>query len=150
MIEIRVESSEGKIEQAWALFLEHREELTTNKELMELYPDREKYAACESAGMLLCLWAYDDGELVGYSVNFLSPNMHYSKLRMCHNDLLFLTKKHREGRTGLRLIRETEAQAKARGVQFMIWHAKPGTAFDALIPKLGYRVQDIMYSKILE
>ena len=31
----------------------------------------------------------------------------------------------------------------------LIWHAKKDSTLDALMPKLGYRIQDVLYSKEL-
>jgi len=134
------------IEQLWPLLVEHREELTSNKALMQLAPDRERYRRAEEAGMLFGLIARENGKPVGYSVNFIGPHLHYSALSYAQNDLLFVTKDHR-GTAGLRLIRETERVAKAKGAQMVIWHAKPGTQLEQLMPKLGYRVQDVMFSR---
>lgn len=65
------------------------------------------------------------------------------------NDLLFVAEEHRKTRVGLDLIRETEKQAFARGAEMMLWHAKENTSLSILMPKLGYSVQDIIYSKVL-
>ena len=46
----------------------------------------------------------------------------------------------------MRLIKETERMAKERGVQLMLWHAKPNTALEKMMPRLGYGVQDIIFS----
>ncbi len=134
----------------WPLLVDHREELTTNKALMVLAPDMPRYVACEQAGAFFMLVARENGAMVGYSANFIAQHLHYSALRYANNDVLFLAKDHRKGSLGLRLIRETEREAKARGAQLLVWHAKPGTSLDVVLPKKGYRVQDVMYSRILE
>lgn len=150
-ISIAVERIEQLAEgELWPLFEDHREELTTNKALMQLAPDMPRYIACEQAGAFFVLTAREDGRLVGYSANFIAQHLHYSALRYANNDLLFLAKTHRKGSLGLRLIRETEREAKARGAQMMVWHAKENTNMDAVLAKTGYRVQDIMYSRVLE
>jgi GNAT superfamily N-acetyltransferase len=140
------------IDAAWALLEAHREELATHKALMALKPDRAAYEALDATGRLLTLGVFDGDELVGYSVNILAANMHYADLLVCQNDLLFLRSDHRGGRAGVALIRETEACAKARagdGPLFMLWHAKEGTPFAGLLPRLGYGVQDIIFSREL-
>jgi hypothetical protein len=68
---------------------------------------------------------------------------------MCQNDLLFVRKSHRRGMTGMRLITATERAAKERGVKMMLWHAKPGTTLDRMLPRLGYGIQDVIYSQVL-
>lgn len=127
----------------------HWEEIARNKGLMVLAPDWDRYAAIEASGTLFVLGAYDDaGELVGYSVTFVDTHLHYSGLVCATNDVLFVAPEHRGG-LGRQLMAETEREATARGARLLLWHAKQGTALDALLPRLGYAVQDIIYSKEL-
>jgi GNAT superfamily N-acetyltransferase len=129
------------------LFVEHWDEIALNKQVMVLKPDTERYRAMESAGMVLILAAYLGDELVGYSVNFLTHHLHYADLHVASNDLLFVTPEYRASRVGLQLIRATEAAAKERGAKLMLWHAKEHTALATLMPRLGYGVQDIIFSR---
>ena len=137
------------IERAWPLLEEHREELTTNPDIMVLKPDVERYQALEQAGLLLSLGLFRDESLIGYSVNALFTHSHYSDLLLCQNELLFIAKEHRKGMAGVRLIAATEQAARERGADMMMWHAKPQTTLDRLLPRMGYRLQDIVYSQVL-
>ena len=132
------------------LFEEHRDELTTNKELMKLNPDMGKYYKLEEDGVLLTLAAYDGQTLIGYSVNFIGAHLHYKDVVVCNNDLLFLTKNYRQSRIGLQLIGKTEEAAKERGAHLVLWHAKENTTLAKMMPRLGYGVQDIIFSKELK
>lgn len=147
MLEIREIDATRHIADAWQLLEQHREELTTNKELMILKPDLPVYIQLEDNDALLSIGAFDGDEIVGYSVNIVSRNLHYADLVMCQNDVLFLKESHRTGANGLRLIRETERRAKERGCHMILWHAKMDTQFMELLSKLGYRVQDVIYSR---
>lgn len=149
MTEIREISVVDSLEQAAGLLAEHYDELAKNKRVMKLEPARELYAALESAGLLFGLGVFDGDLMVGYSVCTIGPHMHYRSLTYCTNDVLFLRKKYRAGRLGLQLIRRTEALAKERGAQLMLWHAKPDTALDAMLPRLEYGVQDVIFSREL-
>jgi GNAT superfamily N-acetyltransferase len=146
------------IDRAWPLLEEHYAELATVPDIMLLKPDVERYQTLEAAGNLFAIGMFDthvdaDGNgaetLVGYSVNIVCTNLHYGDLLMCQNDLLFVRKSHRRGMTGMRLITATERAAKERGVKMMLWHAKPGTTLDRMLPRLGYGIQDIIYSQVL-
>lgn len=148
MVDIRRITVAEFFEKAWPLLVAHREELTTNKDLMVLKPARPVYDAIEQVGCLLVLAAYDGDEMVGYSANILAPNMHYADVFQCQNDVLFTTPSAR-GRTGLDLIAATEKAARESGCQVVLWHAKPGTALDKLMQAKGVRVQDIVYMKEL-
>ena len=142
------------IDRAWPLLEEHYAELATVPDIMLLKPDVERYQTLEAAGNLFAIGMFDthvDGAetLVGYSVNIVCTNLHYGDLLMCQNDLLFVRKSHRRGMTGMRLITATERAAKERGVKMMLWHAKPGTTLDRMLPRLGYGIQDVIYSQVL-
>ncbi len=125
----------------------HRDELATAKHLMQLAPNVDAYRALENTQSLLALVAYRGEEVIGYSISFIGPHLHYSGLRYAQNDALYVAPAHRGGRLGLNLIRKTEALAKARGARMMLWHAKLDTTLEKLMPRLGYGVQDIVFSK---
>lgn len=138
----------GRVDEFWALLEKHWHEVARNKQVMVLKPDRERYLQLEAQGGLLCLAAVDpDGEVVGYSVNFIGPHIHYVDLVVCNNDVLFLREDLRPSPIGLRLLKDTERLAKARGARLMLWHAKEDTALATIMPRLGYGVQDIIFSK---
>ena len=137
------------IEKAWDLLEEHRQELATYKHLMILKPDVDKYKILESQNKLISLAMFDDKEIVGYSVLILTNALHYSDLTIAQNDVLYLRKDLRKSKWGLALIRATENAAKDAGVKMIMWHGKENTPFSQLMPKLGYIVQDIMFSKEL-
>lgn len=134
------------IEEAWKLLEEHREELMTNKDLMILKPNVELYRVLEDSDSLISIVAFDGDKIIGYSISFVSANLHYSDLLLCSNDALFVTKKHR-GNIGLKLMRMTERLAKERGCKMILWNTKPNTPLAEILPKLKYKVQDIVYSK---
>lgn len=136
-----------KAAELFPLLQMHRDELATAKHLMEVAPNLAAYRALEECGALLALIAYLDEEIAGYSINFIGPHMHYSALRYAHNDALFVTPEQRGGRLGLKLMRETERLAREKGARMMIWHAKPNTTLEKILPRMGYGVQDVIFSK---
>lgn len=129
------------------LFHSHWDEIALNKALMKLKPMLDKYYQIEANGMLLIIGAYADGELVGYSVNFMNQHLHYADLWTCMNDIVFIRKDMRKTGIGAGLLKRTEELAKQRGAQMMLWHVKENTALAALMPRIGYGVQDIVFSK---
>jgi GNAT superfamily N-acetyltransferase len=147
MVEIRESTVDEMFEVCRPLLERHWDEIARNKHLMVLNPDVAKYQRMEAAGMLLILAAWEGAELVGYSVSMIETTLHYADLTVCVNDVVFVLPESRHAQTGLRLIKETESMAKQRGAQLMLWHAKEGTALHALMPRIGYEVQDIIYSK---
>ena len=148
MHEIRESTVSEMLALAGDLFAEHWDEIALNKQVMALKPDAARYEAMEASGALFILAAFNqDGVLVGYSVNFVMRHLHYADLCVASNDLLFVSKEHRHGRLGLQLIRATEAHAKEKGARLMLWHAKQNTPLADIMPRLGYGVQDIIFSR---
>lgn len=149
MYEVRISGAEELLARAEGLFAEHWQEIALSKHLMVLKPDSARYMAMEQAGMLLALGLWRGDELVGYSVNFIMQHLHYADLCVASNDLVFVAAQHRNSRAGLMLIRETERHCKERGVQMLTWHAKQDTPLAHLMPRIGYGVQDIIFSREL-
>jgi len=138
-----------KVDQIAELLRAHWDEIALNKDVMVLKPDVDKYRQLESMGLVLTLVAYDDDDqIIGYSINFIQHHLHYADLKYVANDVLFVRQDLRGStRIGRQLIAETEAKAKAIGAQLVLWHAKEGTALATLLPRIGYQVQDIVFSK---
>lgn len=137
------------VDLAAGLLQEHWQEVARNKDLMVLSPAVDTYLELEAAGVLFVLTAWQGGQMVGYSANFVHPHLHYSALRYCQNDVLYVTPAHRASRMGLRLIQATEEEAVARGAQLMLWHAKPDTALESLLRRRAYDVQDVIFTRRL-
>lgn len=150
MFEVRRSSVSEMLQNGQELFAQHWDEIARNKDVMVLKPDEAAYRRMEEAGSLLILAAHKAGRIVGYSVNFIIRHPHYADLMVCQNDLLFIDQAHREGGAGIRLMRRTEQEGKARGCRLMLWHAKEGTPLAAMLPRMGYGVQDVVFSKQLE
>lgn len=131
------------------LLEEHYEELTLNKEVVKLNVDWQKYRMMEQCGVLMALGAWENNTLIGYTVFFLAPHMHYQDIKMAKNDVLFLTKEKRKGSTGIRLIKESERVLKEKGVTKVVWHCKYGTVAGKVLEKLGYVNEEYSLGKIL-
>ena len=149
MIDIKLATVEEMLAEASILFEEHYEEIARNKQVMKLKPDETTYYQMEKSNRIFILSARQDDVLIGYSVNFVTNHLHYADLKLAQNDLLFISKDFRGGRLGLKLIRETENHATTLGCKLMLWHCKENTTLSAIMPRLKYGVQDIIYSKEL-
>jgi len=147
--EIKLATVDEMLAKASVLFEEHYEEIARNKEVMKLKPDEKAYRNLEEANQIFILSAWQDDVLIGYSVNFVLNHPHYADLLLAQNDLLYIKKEMRGSSAGLKLIKETETHATSLGCKLMLWHAKENTALGAILPRLKYGVQDIIYSKEL-
>lgn len=135
------------IDRVGPLIEEHWQEIALNKRLMVLKPNVEVYEGLERENRVIALGAFVGDEMVGYSVNVLVQHLHYADLLVAQNDIVFIAKTHRHGRLGVALIQRTEIAVKERGARMLFWHAKQGTPLESLLPRMGYGVQDIVFSK---
>jgi GNAT superfamily N-acetyltransferase len=148
-LHIKKESVAGKFETLAPLLRAHWCDLATNKELMVLKPDESRYLCLEKAGVLHCLFMYNDDKLIGYSANLLGPHLHYADLICLMNDVIFVDPEFRRGGAGLKLIRATEVMGRVLGAKFITFHGKPDTVLTGVMPRIEYDVQDVVFSKAL-
>lgn len=150
-IEIGICALADIVNHAQGLMRDHYGEVARLKHLFVLQPNWTTYAKLAAASKLLLLAAWDGQAMIGYSANILDTHLHYSGVAVCQNDVLFVDAQHRAGRVGLQLMRATESEAKARGAQVVLWHAKQGSTLDRMLGREGsaYSVQDIVYAKEL-
>jgi GNAT superfamily N-acetyltransferase len=126
----------------------HHEEIGRFKQF-PLDPDLERYRRLDDEGRLITLLATVDEQIVGYSCSIVQSNLHRKSLIFCQNDVLYVTPEHRKGRIGLFLIRETIHRAHTLGAKLVLWHAKPETAFNELLPRMGYEIMDVIWAKAI-
>lgn len=127
----------------------HREESCSLKDLFVLKPDWFRYRELLDSQLGYAQGLFEFGVLVGYCVSFVGPHIHYSDAIVAQNDVLFLAPRYREGRAGLRLMREAELEAKERGACVYFWHAKPDTPLDRILRTQQLPVQDTIYGRRL-
>jgi GNAT superfamily N-acetyltransferase len=127
----------------------HWQEVARNKRVMVLDPCIDRYLQYDKDGNLFCVALWAGEKLAGYSINLIGPHLHYRGLRCANNDVIFVYPEYRAGRTGMRVINATTERAAALGAKLMLWHAKEGTPFAKVLPRIGYGVQDIIFSKEL-
>lgn len=150
MLTLARESLYEVVEDIAPLLSAHSRELTNNRDRVVLDPMWEKYAQLEASApnALQIFTAREDGKLVGYAVFMVQPHLHYRALFPAINDLLY-TRPEERGTTGLRLIRFCE-QELAAVAHKIVWHAKPGTVLEKLLPKLGYAPEESIWGKFLD
>ena len=126
------------------LLMKHWEEIAHFK-AVPLDPDYDAYLRAEAQGKLRVFTARKDGTLVGYSVFFMG-NLHYRSARIATQDILFLLPECR-GFTGYRLIRFSDSELKAEGVEVTYHHVKVAHDFGPLLAHMGYAPVDIIYAR---
>jgi GNAT superfamily N-acetyltransferase len=126
----------------------HYDELCVTKDF-PLLPDYEAYGRMHVGGFLRCITARDENGLVGYAIFIVQPHLHYRSCKTAFEDIYFLKKEHRLGRTGIRLFQFAEEALRADGVNRIIMHTKIHMDNSRLFEYLGYKHTDKLYTKIL-
>ena len=134
---------------AQKLLEDHWEEIALNKDKIALNPDWEAYEALEDAGKLKIFTARTDSRMVGYFVVLVGPNLHYKDHLFAVNDILYLDKDYRRGRTGIKLIKFAEQYLKEDGVAVLNINTKTHKPFVSLMAYLGFNLIERVYSKYI-
>lgn len=140
------------------LLQKHYDELTLNKDVVELAPDWARYADIEEAGKLYIFTLRDGPTLVGYSLFFLDTHLHYADLLVASNDVLFVDPAYRKTGDGAKLIQFSEDCLTALGARKITWHVKFNKFvngveqlldFRPLLHRAGYADEETMVGKII-
>ncbi len=148
-MQIREIKGTDHIDELMPLFSQHREELATQKHLMNLKPAWDRYKVMEESGILFTLALYDDPIIVGYSSIVVTQNLHYSDLVQAYEDTLFVLPKYRNTTWGIKLIKKAEVLAREKGAKLLLRHCRRGSVCASIMPRMGYYVQDILFGKEL-
>jgi GNAT superfamily N-acetyltransferase len=148
MITYAVENPSTFIEELREVIPLHYDELCVTKDF-PLMPDYEVYGRLDTAGLLRCITARDESGLIGYAIFIVQPHLHYRTCKTAFEDIYFLRKEHRLGRTGIRLFQFAEEALRADGVNRIIMHTKVHIDNSRLFEYLGYKHTDKLYTKIL-
>jgi GNAT superfamily N-acetyltransferase len=142
--------SDQLVEEIKPLIQMHYDEIALHKEVIPLDPDWDRYAAIDSTGNLLIVTARtNEQELIGYAVFFITPHIHYKSTIVAHNDILYLHPEYRRGRTGIRLLKDSETACRHLGVDKILWHIKFAKDFRHILYRFGYCDEDAIVGKIL-
>lgn len=147
-IQYVVEDPATFIEELTQIIPVHYDELCVTKDF-PLMPDYEAYGRLYNAGLLRCITARSEEGLVGYAIFIVQPHLHYKTCKTAFEDIYFLKKEHRLGRTGIRLFQFAEEALRAEGVNRIIMHTKIHLDNSRLFEYLGYKHTDKLYTKIL-
>jgi GNAT superfamily N-acetyltransferase len=127
----------------------HYEEIAHFQDI-PLDPNFARYCAMDEAGVLRIFTARIHDALVGYAIYAVDYALHYESSLQAIQDVLYLAPEHRNGRLGLRLIEHADVELKAEGVQVVRQHVKAKHDFGRLLERLGYELEDKLYSRRLD
>lgn len=126
----------------------HYEEISAFKDI-PLDPDIASYAKIEEVGALRVFTAREDGgELIGYAVFFIKPNIHYRTSLQALQDILYIHPQKRG--FGMRFIAWCDEQLKNESIQVVYHHVKAKHNFGPMLERLGYGLVDLIYARRLD
>jgi Acetyltransferase (GNAT) family len=143
-------------EEAWsvvlpeleACFKAHSAEVTQDPaRTIPLDPDYASYAALEQLGQLSVLTARVDGELAGYFVTFVRPDLHSQTTLTAYVDVYYVKPGYRVGYLALGMFKAVEQAMRARDVTRILAGTKVYKNMGVLFTRLGWTEAEVLYSK---
>ena len=146
MITFQKESLGVFLSESMEMLKEHYKEIAEGQDVIEFDPDLDRYYEMEKRGILDVHTARDEGKLVGYSLWFTAPHLHYKKSLTSHSDLLYVTPEYRKGMFGARFIKWTTDEIKKRNPQRILFHVKPFLDYGPLLERQDAHYFEKIYS----
>ena len=128
----------------------HWEEVALDQDLFKADMNSEWYEGLEKLGSLQITTARRRGRLIGYAITFLMPHSHYKSAGLVGlADMYYLLPSERIGMTGIALLLKMEQGMRDRGVVRGHMSCKVHLDLQPLLTKLGWRLTDYTFSKVL-
>ena len=151
----QVEKLSSVKEEVFPLLLKHWDEIALNKETVPLDPDWEMYQLLEDGGAICITTARKDGRIIGYFAYIIIHNLHYRSLKVAEGDIFYVDKEYRKGGFARKLLRESEKNLKALGVNKILNKVKKhfknprGIGAGLLFEYTGYVEIESLYAKMV-
>lgn len=114
-----------------------------------LNPDDDAYRMLEANGRLRIYTIRDeDNRMMGYQIFILGKNIHYKDSLQAVQDVLWITPSWRG--FGHKFIDWCDSNLHGEGVQVVMQHMKAKHAFGETLCKMGYELQDLIYTRRLD
>lgn len=150
MVDYQVEDVRLLKEELEPMILAHYKEIALYQESIKLAPDWARYFQLEEMGILKILTARQEGTLIGYYIQLINPNLHYSLDNFAVCDIVYLGKEYRGGKHSVELFKQAEKVAKDNGASVMTMHFKTYLPFDNLMVNLGWDYSERLYTKLIK
>lgn len=125
------------------------EEINHDDDAYPFDPDWDLYSLLEDNGSLMIFTARLDMALVGYFSVVKSPSLHSKGKFVLCNDVIYLHKDHRKGRTGIGLFKFVEDCLKEDGYSSLQILYSQKYDISPLLSRLGYRHIESKHEKRL-
>lgn len=125
------------------------EEINHDDDAYPFDPDWDLYSLLEDNGSLMIFTARLGDDLVGYFSVVKSPSLHSKGKFVLCNDVIYLHKGHRKGRTGVGLFKFVEDCLKKDGYSNLQILYSQKYDISPLLSRLGYRHIESKHEKRL-
>ncbi len=150
MVTFQEETFDAAFPPAIPLLREHWAEIARNRERIPLAPNVPAYQRAQDAGQLCIVTAKDGSELVGYTVDFVAPPLHYSETIFAESDIFWLHPAYRGRSVGVRLLlRREEALRQRRAVVIQTRAKIAHPEAIRLLTHLGHTPIETVFEKVL-
>lgn len=110
-------------------------------------PEKAAYEDIERRGVAIAFAMRFHGRLAGYAVFFVLAHLHYPKIVMAYQDVLYVRPEDR-GPQVLDFIGYQDRELEALGVQAILRHVKPHRDYGNVLVSLGYAKHEVSYLKV--
>ena len=128
----------------------HYEEISKYYGVLECEADWDKYAQMCELGLLQIVTVRDNGVLVGYCADVISPSLHYKHDLFAVNDVIFVKKDYRNFKVASKLLDFVIELLIKQKVSVHHLHMKADQPFCKLVERKDYELMDLIYSRHLE
>lgn len=135
--------------EAWPLIRAHWAEVGSNRDILKLDPDHDRYRRLESAGALHIQTARGASGLIGYMFLLIAPHPRDKGAIAATDDVIYVRPEFRRLGVGWQMIGEAERFAGECGAHIVMFHAKARRRNSAYLERRGFKAHEIVYSKVL-
>lgn len=140
----QVESLTRGLGELKPLLPHHWAEIAIFTDRMPLDPDYGAYLAADACGELTYVTAREDGRLIGYTLFWVKPHLHYRSTLTATMDLIYLWPDHRMNGTGRMMGQTLMDELRRRGVGPMWAGSKNHKAIEGFWRSLGLEPAETM------
>jgi GNAT superfamily N-acetyltransferase len=149
-LSVQVEPWSEVIEEIKPFLPQHWAELALNKDSVPLDPNWACYAELDKRDVISVVTVRERERLVGYSIMFVAPGLHYQSCLDARMDIFWLAPEVRGRWGGVRLFKAVEKELRRRGVKRVYVGSKLHKDSSRLFLALGYEPIEQWFSKMLE
>ena len=106
------------------------------------------YKLMEQSGFMHPICSFNDNKITGFLNLLVNIIPHYG-VPIATTESFFVSKKHRKGGTGLKLLNYAENLAKRLGASACLISAPYGSRLDKVLARSSYNRSNVVYSKKL-